>query len=41
MQQHQPRTLNDLIIQATARRADKVILRHKRDKIGATSQAHN
>ena len=33
MQQHQPRTLNDLIIQATARRADKVILRHKRDKI--------
>ena len=33
MQNGQPRTLNELIRQATARRMEKVVLRYKRDKV--------
>ncbi len=32
MQNGQPRTLNELIMQATARRLDKVVMRYKREK---------
>lgn len=32
MQNGQPRTLNELIMQATARRMEKVVMRYKRDK---------